>query len=53
MEAQGDLCIDDFPTAPYGFNHAVSKVLKLIISNLLEVAEKVETSLEKEIHVLW
>ena len=37
------------PNAPKGFNHAVRKVLGLIISNLLEVTEKIETPLQKEV----
>ena len=40
------------PNAPKDFNHAVRKVLGLIISNLLEVAEKIETPLQKEVPLL-
>ena len=39
------------PHQPKSFNHAVKKVLGLIISNPLEVAEKIETPLQKEIRV--
>ena len=35
------------PNTPKGFNHAAQKVLGLIISNLLEVVEKIETPLQE------
>ena len=35
------------PNATKGFNHAVRKVFSLIISNLLEVAEKIETPIQE------
>ena len=35
------------PNAPKGFNRAVTKVLGLIISNLLEVAEEIEPPLQE------
>ena len=41
------------PNAPKGFNHPVRKVLGLNNSNPLEVAEKIETRLQKEIRMFF
>ena len=37
------------PNVPKGFNHTIRKVLGLNISNPLEVPEKIETPLQREI----